>query len=553
MDIVDLNDTQILTLAQAAGVSITESDASEIKHQINAIIQMIEPIDIGKTPTVEPLPIDLPEYTNYDKTSDPDSKPSILLESTDHSEFSLTELAKNMRTKQTSATEILKIFLKRIDSLNPKLSAFTDVYYESSLAEAKLLDDEAHRGVFRSALHGLPVGIKEQIDVAGRATTGGSLIFKTNITPDDATVVSKLRESGAVIIGKLNMMEFAIAETIEFPWGTPLNPWNTERTPGGSSSGSAIAVATSMVPATLGGDTGGSIRMPASLCGIVGFRPTYGRVSRAGSLSACWSMDTLGPFTKTVSDCALMMESISGFDKRDIYSNKRSVPPYFRKLDKSEHKVKGLKIALISELLSPDFVEPEVINAVENAAKVFEVNGAKVDRISVPRVKDAGITHWTICFTEFAQANKRLLQNHLQELTHMVKIAVATGTIIPGGAYYKALQLRELIKHDLLKPFEDFDLILTPTMTSGAQPPNSNVHTNSKEEVLEGLHGAPKLTAPFNLAGLPGLSIPCGFTSEKLPIGLQIVGKPFDETTVLQAAYLYESNTDWHTYYPPIY
>ena len=483
MEFKDLTDTQILTLAQAAGVPITESDASEIKHQINAIIQMIEPIDVGKSPPVEPLPIDLVEYTNPDKTSDPDSKPSSLVGSTDYPKFSLTELAKNMRSKQTSATEILKLFLNRIDALNPKLAAFTDVYYESSLAEAKLLDDEAHRGVFRSALHGLPVGIKEQIDVAGKPTTGGSLIFKTNIAPDDATVVSKLRESGAVIIGKLNMMEFAIAETIEFPWGTPLNPWNTERTPGGSSSGSAIAVATAMVPATLGGDTGGSIRMPAALCGIIGFRPTYGRVSRAGSLSACWSMDTLGPFTKTVSDCALMMESISGFDKRDIYSNKRSVPPYFRQLEKSEHKVKGLKIALISELLSPDFVEPEVINAVENAAKVFEGNGAKVDRISVPRVKDAGITHWTICFTEFAQANKRLLQNHLQELTHMVKIAVATGTIIPGGAYYKALQLRELIKHDLLKPFKDFDLILAPTMTSGAQPPNSNVHTNSKEEV----------------------------------------------------------------------
>jgi len=553
MKFIDLNDTQILTLAHAAGVPITESDASEIKHQINAIIQTIEPIDIGKPLPVEPIPISLADYMVSDKTSYPDSELSFPTGNTAYPKLSLTELSKNVHTKQTSATELLKLFLERIDLLNPKLAAFTDVYYESSLTEAKCLDDEANRGVFRSLLHGLPVGIKEQIDIAGRATTGGSLIFKDNITPSDATVVSKLRESGAVIIGKLNMMEFAIAETIEFPWGTPLNPWNVERTPGGSSSGSAIAVATSMVPATLGGDTGGSIRMPAALCGIVGFRPTYGRVSRAGSLSACWSMDTLGPFTKTVSDCALMMESISGFDKRDVYSNKRSVPLYLKQLEKSEDRVKGLRIALISELLSPDLVEKEVINAVENAAKVFERNGARVDRISVPRVKDAGITHWTICFTEFAQVNKRLLQNHLQELTHMVKIAVATGTIIPGGAYYKALQLRELIKHDLLEPFEEFDLILAPTMTSGAQAPSSSVHTNTKEEVLEGLHGAPKLTAPFNLAGLPGLSIPCGFTSEKLPIGLQIVGKPFDETTVLQAAYLYELNTDWHTYYPPIY
>ena len=550
MEFNDLTDTQILTLAQAAGVPITESDASEIKHQINAIIQTIEPIQIG---VVEPLPIDLTEYTNSGKPTESKNNPSSFIKNNAHQKFSLTELSNNVRTKQTSATEILKTFLKRIDSLNPKLAAFTDVYYENSLAEAKRLDDEAHRGEFRSLLHGIPVGIKEQIDVVGKATTGGSPIYKGNTAPNDATVVSKLRESGAVIIGKLNMMEFAIAETIEFPWGTPLNPWNTERTPGGSSSGSAIAVATSMAPATLGGDTGGSIRMPAALCGIVGFRPTYGRVSRAGSLSSCWSMDTLGPFTKTVADCALMMESISGFDKRDIYSSKRAVPSYFKQLEESSDKVKGLRIALISELLSPDFVEPQVIKAVENAAKLFEENGAKVDRISVPRVKDAGITHWTICFTEFAQSNKWLLQHHLQELTHMVKIAVATGSIIPGGAYYKALQLRELIKHDLLKPFKEFDLILTPTMTNGAQPPNSSVHTNTKEEVLEGLHGAPKLTAPFNLAGLPGLSIPCGFTREKLPIGLQIVGKPFDETTVLQAAYLYESNTDWHTYYPPIY
>ena len=550
----DLTNTQILTLAKAAGLPITQNDALEIVYQVNAILQTIEPIKLPETPIIEPLPIDLVEYIDSDQQGKRDHIDTAdLTDNYDTPTMSIVDLAQKIRAKEISVTEVVSLFLDRIDRLNPQLIAFTDVYRQQSLQAAAILEKEVSEGEIRGWLHGIPIGIKEQVDVEGFPTTGGSKVLENNIATTDATVVSRLKDAGGIVIGKLNMSELAIAETIEFPWGTPLNPWNTERTPGASSSGSAIAVATSMCGATIGGGTGGSIRMPAALCGTVGLRPTYGRVSRAGSLSACWSMDTLGPLTKTVMDCAVILEKIAGFDVRDRYSNKKAPLAYSGQLKYSDKRIKNLRIGVITELISPTSIDAEVIKSVQDACALFEQNGAVIHPISVPIVQDAGIIHWTICFTEFAQVNKNLLKNHLQELTHMVKIAVATGSIIPGGAYYKALQLRELFRHTMLSLFKDVDLIVAPTMSAGAQPRNQTIHTTSKEEVLEGLHGAPKLTAPFNLAGLPALSIQCGMTFENLPIGLQIVGKPFDELTVLQAGHLFESSTKWHTLTPPIF
>ena len=460
------------------------------------------------------------------------------------------ELGRLIGRGEVSPTEAVNSYLERVDLLNGKLGAMTLVGREEALGEASELEKELASGLSRGPLHGVPVGIKEQIDVRGWPTTGGSSILREAVADRDATVTSRLREAGAIILGKLNMTELAIAETIEFPYGTPLNPWNPDRSPGSSSAGSGTATAAALCAATLGGDTGGSIRIPAAYCGIVGLRPTFGRVSRAGTLAACWSMDTIGPMTRTVEDAALVLKAIAGPDPRDGWAADSPVPDYARSLDAG---VKGLRMAVISDLMDPDLVDPEVISAVSEAARIFEALGASVHEVSLPMVAHAGPIHWTLCYVEFGQVNGETIRNRANELTHMVRIAVTAGSLIPGVTYYKALQLREMLRREILEALECYDVLVCPTMSSGAPLRAPDVYTRSSAEVKEGLTGPVRLTAPFSHAGVPALSVPCGLTSERLPIGLQLVGRPFQEEMVFRAGRSYEAQTGWHEMNPPIF
>ena len=460
------------------------------------------------------------------------------------------ELGRMIGRGETSPTEAVNSYLERVDRLNGRLGGMTLVGREEALGEAYEREKELASGVSRGPLHGVPVGIKEQIDVLGWPTTGGSAILREAVAERDATVTSRLREAGAIILGKLNMTELAIAETIEFPYGTPMNPWNPDRSPGSSSAGSGTATAASLCAATLGGDTGGSIRIPAAYCGIVGLRPTFGRVSRAGALAACWSMDTLGPMTRTVEDAALVLQAIAGPDPRDAWAANVPVPDYATSLDGG---VKGLRMAVVSDLMDPDLVDPEVIAAVTEAARTFENLGASVHEVSLPMVEHAGPIHWTLCYVEFGQVNRETIRNRANELTHMVRIAVTAGSLIPGVTYYKALQLRDVLRSQILEALGSYDVLVCPTMPSGAPPRASDVYTRSSAQVIDGLTGPVTLTAPFSHAGVPALSVPCGLTSERLPIGLQLVGRPFEEEVVLRAGRSYETQTGWHETYPPIF
>ncbi len=464
--------------------------------------------------------------------------------------ISAADLGRLIGRGQVSPTEAVHAFLERVDRLDGRLGAMTLVGREEALGEAAELEAELSAGRSRGPLHGVPVGIKEQIDVAGWPTTGGSAILRDAVAERDATVTARLRDAGAIILGKLNMTELAIAETIEFPYGTPMNPWNPDRSPGSSSAGSGSATAAALCAATLGGDTGGSIRIPAAYCGIVGLRPTFGRVSRAGSMSACWSMDTLGPMTRTVEDAALVLGAIAGPDPRDEWAADVPVPDYAARLDAG---VRDLRVGVITNLMDPEWIEPEVVSAVSDAAAVLEAQGASLGEVSLPMAMHAGPIHWTLCYVEFGQMNADTIRRRAQDLTHMVRIAVTAGSLIPGVTYYKALQLREMLRRQVLEALDRFDVLVCPTMSSGAPPRAADVHTRSSAQVMEGLTGPVRLTAPFNHAGVPALSVPCGLTGEGLPIGLQLVGRPFEEQVVLRAGRAYEANGAWRGVTPPIF
>ncbi len=464
--------------------------------------------------------------------------------------LSAAELGRRIDGRKVSPTEAVNAYLQRLDALDGQLGSFTLVGCEEALGEAAERELELAANNSRGPLHGVPVGIKEQVDVRGWPTTGGSATLRDSVAKSDATVTARLRDAGAIVLGKLNMTELAITETIEFPYGTPNNPWNPERSPGSSSAGPGVATAAALCGATLGGDTGGSIRIPAAYCGIVGLRPTFGRVSRAGTMTACWSMDTIGPMTRSVEDAALVLGAIAGPDPLDEWSVDVPVPDY---ADGLEAGVKGLRIGLITELVDADLVDAEVADAVSESTRVLEGLGASVDEVALPLVIHAGPIHWTLCYVEFGQINRDTIRYRANDLTHMVGIAVTAGSLIPGVTYYKALQLREMLRRQILDALDRFDVLVCPTMSSGAPPRATDVHTRSSEEVMEGLSGPVRLTAPFSHAGVPALSVPCGMTADGLPIGLQVIGKPFDEPTVLRVGRAFEAETPWHEARPPIF
>ncbi len=464
--------------------------------------------------------------------------------------LSAAALGRRINIKKVSPTEAVNAYIERVDALDGQLGSYTLLGREEALGEAAERERELASGNSRGPLHGVPVAVKEQIDARGWPTTGGSAILRDAVVETDATVTARLRQAGAIILGKLNMTELAIAETIEFPYGTPKNPWNPDRSPGSSSAGSGVATAAALAGATLGGDTGGSIRIPAAYCGVVGLRPTFGRVSRAGTLAACWSMDAIGPMTRTVEDAALVLGAIAGPDPRDEWAADVPVPDYTDGLDAG---VRGLRIGLVTELMDPGLVDADVAAAVTESTRVLEGLGASVDEVALPMVAHAGPIHWTLCYVEFGQANRDTIRHRAQELTHMVRIAVTAGSLLPGVMYYKALQLRERLRNQVLEALTRFDVLVCPTMSSGAPPRAADVFTKSAEEVMEGLTGPVRLTAPFSHAGTPALSVPCGMTADDLPIGLQVIGKPFDEATVLRVGKAFEAATPWHEARPSIF
>ena len=355
--------------------------------------------------------------------------------------------------------------------------------------------------------------------------------------------MANLRKSGAIVLGKTNMTEFAIG--IAQSYGYNRNPWNLDRFTGGSSAGSGSATAAFLCSTSLGEDTGGSIRRPAAWCGVVGLRPSWGRVSRYGVAASSWSMDQVGPISRTVEDAAITLGAIAGRDPKDPYTWDVPVPDYRGALGGD---LSGMRVGVIHELLYSDIVEPEVRNGVLAAGAVMEELGATVEDIAMPITAHCGTLGTALINTESAAVYREWTRDRLREFSRSNRTVLLSGSVMPAQAYYKVQKLREMLRQEVLSALADHDVLILPTAKRCAPPVNENPVLTSKEMVRD---LALVMTRPFNLAGTPAISINCGFNSHGLPIGLQIGGRPFDETTVLKVAHAYEQRTPWHTMRPP--
>ena len=460
-----------------------------------------------------------------------------------------SQLSKLIETKEVSPVEATEAYLDRIQEVDSKLNSYVTVTGEQALEAARQAEQEIAQGKHRGPLHGVPVAVKDQFNTAGIRTTGGSSILKDFVPDEDATVIANLKKAGAVLLGKLNMSEFAMAEIYHHPYGTPRNPWDLERNPGTSSSGSGAATAASLCATSLGEDTGGSIRGPANFSGLVGLRPSYGRVSRYGVLGGSWSMDTVGPISRSVEDAAITIQAIAGHDPKDAYTWNVPVPDYRQALTGD---IQGVKLGVIQERMDSPNLDPEFRETVAKAIGVLGELGAAAEDVSIPLAPNAGALTMTILSVEWSNLHRPVFEPHIDYLDHNNKIRFLTGSIIPAQAYYKAQKIRAVLRRQILDALDKVDVLVLPTGPVTAPPVESIPGIQSKEHALNGLSGRISFTGPFNLAGTPALSVPCGFSQAGMPMGLQIVGRPFAEEMVLKVAHAYEQNTDWHNRRPPV-
>jgi aspartyl-tRNA(Asn)/glutamyl-tRNA(Gln) amidotransferase subunit A len=475
------------------------------------------------------------------------------------------ELLASMSNGSATAGSVTEAFLTAIKQREPMVKAYLLIDEEGARRQARAVDAKRKNGKKLGALAGLPIAIKDLLCTNGAATTCGSQILKDFVPPYDAHVITSLMQADAVLIGKANMDEFAMGSSTEnSSFFATRNPWDTSRIPGGSSGGSAAAVAACEAVMSIGTDTGGSIRQPASLCGIVGIKPTYGRVSRFGMVAFASSLDQIGPFAHDVADAALLMEAICGHDDRDSTSVNDPVPAYTKTV---AEPVKNLRIGVPKEYFSAG-LDSDVENSIRTALKEYEMLGARLVDVSLPHSQYAVATYYLVATAEASSNLARYDGMHYGHRTSAKGDLIATYSKSRGegfgkevqrrimlgtyalsehykdALYLKALKVRRLIKNDFDQAFAQCDVIMGPTA------PTAAFRIGEKTDDPLAMYLSDIYTIGCNLAGIPGMSIPCGFTKTGLPIGLQILAGPFEEEKMLRVARMYESVTDWHTKRP---
>lgn len=440
-----------------------------------------------------------------------------------------------LRAKKVSSAELTRACLARIEKLQPLLNAYITLTGEQALADARRLDEELQRGKWRGPFHGVPIALKDNIDTAGVRTTGAGEVFKDRVPAEDAEVARRLKNAGAVLLGKLNLHEFAYGGTSAVShYGPVHNPWDPTLTPGGSSGGPGAAVAAGMCFASIGTDTAGSIRIPASYCSIVGLKPTYGRVSIRGIIPVAWSLDHAGPMTKTVEDAAIMMNAIAGYDPQDTTTVDVPVLDYDRALHAATSKLRlGIPRKPFFEDLTAD-----VAKAMDAALSVLQKLTGGMRDVTLPQPADSG----PIIRAEAYTYHEQWITKTPELYDPPVRAAIQSGAEVKVESYARALEGLARSRRDIRKVFSEVDLLVLPTM---ADPP-------FKIDVGLTRNVSARNTLPFDVFGIPVISIPCGFTSAGLPIGLQIAGPHWGEPAVLALAQAYERATDWHTRRPKL-
>ncbi len=470
---------------------------------------------------------------------------------------------------EVSSEDLTRETLDRIGALDGRLGVYCYVNTEGALLAAQQSDHRRAAGEVRSPLDGIPMSLKDVLITEGVRTTCGSRHLEHFVPPFDGTVSRKLAEAGAVLLGKTNCDEFAMGSSTEnSAWGPSRNPWNPEYVPGGSSGGSAAAVAARMGVYSLGTDTGGSVRQPASLCGVTGLKPTYGRVSRYGLVAFASSLDQIGPFTRTARDAAYVLQAIAGHDPRDSTSQQIEVPDYVAALDNEGQSLRGLKVGIPREFWG-EGLQPEVEQSVKAAIEMLGTMGAELHDITLPHTEYALSTYYIIAPAEASSNLARYdgmkygyrAPGEMNSIDSMlmtrdfgfgaeVKRRIMLGTYALSAGYYeafykKAQQVRTLIAGDYTEAFKEVDVIVGPTS------PTVAFRIGEKSDNPLAMYLNDVYTVPANLAGIPGVSIPCGF-ADGLPIGLQFLGRHFDEVTLLRVAHAYQSNSDWHLHTPDL-
>ena len=481
----------------------------------------------------------------------------------------IRELHQQLTSKERSAVEIAQAQLDTAQTVEPKLKSFVTLTADKAIAQAKAVDKKIAAGEDIGLLAGIPIGLKDNLCTKGIRTTCSSKILENFVPPYESTVTGKLDEAGAVFIGKTNLDEFAMGGSTEnSAFQTTGNPWDISRVPGGSSGGSAAAVAGNQVPVSLGSDTGGSIRQPASFCGIVGMKPTYGLVSRFGLVAFASSLDQIGPFGRTVEDTAILLGAIAGHDPKDATSLNVKIPDYTQSLKKdTKQPLKGRTIGIIKETFG-DGLDTQVGDSVNAAIEQLKSLGAEIKTISCPKF-DYGVSAYYIIAPCEASANlarydgvRYGLRSEEPNLISMynktradgfgdeVKRRIMIGTYALSAGYYdafylKAQKVRTLIKRDFDAAFKEVDILVSPTV------PTTAFKAGAKDDPLS-MYLLDLMTIPVNMAGLPGMSVPCGFDSDGMPIGLQLVSNVLREDLLFEAGYAYEQSTDWHKKQPKL-
>jgi aspartyl-tRNA(Asn)/glutamyl-tRNA(Gln) amidotransferase subunit A len=455
---------------------------------------------------------------------------------------SISDVAPLLRSRKLSPVELTRLTLDRIDSLDKRLNSYITVMGEAALADAAAAEKEIVSGKYRGPLHGIPISIKDMFATRGVRTTCGSKVLADWVPDHDATAVARLRAAGAVIVGKTNMHEFAYGVTSDNQfYGAVHNPWDLKLVPGGSSGGSGAAVASGLCFASLGSDTGGSIRIPSAVCGTVGLKPTYGRVSRYGAIPLAWSIDHVGPLARTVADAALMLLALAGADPHDKTSSPRPVPDYSAA---TRGSIRGLRVGVPQQYFF-EHVDPEIEAAVHAAIAKLEILGAHLVPVSLPHLDLCSPAEAHITLAEATSYHEPYMRSNIDLYGPGVRTDLEAGRYLLATDYVKSQRARTLLKRVFGDAFKNVDVIASPTLPA-FPPVIGDVYVQSGDAREAVIDAFLRFAIPYNLTGLPALTMPCGYSRSGLPIGFQVAGKPFDEMTLIRVGHAYEGAVPEH-------
>lgn len=544
----ELNKEAFLSMAEAFGLDVNDPHMEELYMYVQKILPVLKRIEELDLDDLEPVMFPSPFPSPPRGEGKGEGKGVMIMNSTELCYLSAGQLARLIQKKEVSPVEVIKAHLSRIDSLEPTLNSFITLLPDQAMAAARNAEKEIQAGRCLGPLHGIPFGLKDLYYVKGVRNTSGSKIFDHFIPDFDSTIALRLKEAGAILLGKLNLHPFAYGPTGENEeYGHMHNPWNPALIAGGSSGGSGSAVASGECTLTMGTDTGGSVRIPGALCGLVGFKPTYGLLSRYGLTALAWSQDHPGPMTRTVEDCALLMNAVAGYDPNDPTSVNLPVLEYTKALTVD---IRGLRVGVVKEFFEVP-IESQVKESVWRAIEKLKELGTVVSEVSWP------IYHYHMAIASIIQMaeatayHSKLIRENASKIYPPVRIRLEAGIFISATDYIQAQRARTLFYRQSLDLLKKVDLLVGPTLPVTAFPIGTTEVKvgNQNVNVISLLT---QYTRPFNLNGFPAITVPCGFSDDGLPIGLQLVGRPFDEETVLRAAHAYEQATEWHRRRPPI-